>query len=179
MKKPSVLVFILFFVLTYSLVMAVLLKVGVKAPDFSQKDQNGKTVTLSEFSGKSNVVLYFYPKDFTGGCTAEACSFRDNYAVFMKKDAVVIGVSFDSDESHVKFTKANKLPYSLISDTQGALGKKYGVPKFMGTMSDRVTFLIDKKGVIRYVYQSVKDATMHVENSLKELDKLQAPAKGK
>jgi peroxiredoxin Q/BCP len=174
MKKAVVFVFIVLFVLTCSLAAAALLKVGDKAPDFSLKDQNGKIVKLSNFAAenKSNVVLYFYPKDFTSGCTAEACSFRDNYAAFIKKGAVIIGVSFDSDESHVKFAKVNKLPYSLISDPKGVLGKKYGVPKFMGIMSDRVTFVIDKKGVIKYVFQSVKDATKHVENALKELDKL-------
>ena len=135
------------------------------------KDQNGKTVTLSQYAGKSNVILYFYPKDFTKGCTAEACSFRDNYEVFQKKGAAVIGVSFDNDASHVKFAQAYHLPFPLISDTKGVLGKEYGVSSSKG-FSDRVTFVIDKKGVIKHVYESLKDATLHVENALKDLEKL-------
>lgn len=147
------------------------LKPGDKAPDFSDKDQNGKVVTLSRFFGKEIVVLYFYPKDFTSGCTAEACSFRDNYEAFMKKGAVVIGVSFDNDESHVKFTRSYKLPFSLLADPKGALSKMYGVSTAKG-FADRVTFVIDKKGVIRFVYKSMKEATMHVENALKDLESM-------
>jgi peroxiredoxin Q/BCP len=171
MRIIAVAVFVILFMFAWSLTFAALLKDGDKAPDFTLKDQNGKTVTLSQYAGKSNVILYFYPKDFTKGCTAEACSFRDNYEVFQKKGAVVIGVSFDNDTSHVKFAQAYHLPFSLISDTKGVLGKEYGVSSKMG-FSDRVTFVINKKGVIKYVYESLKDATLHVENALKDLEKL-------
>jgi peroxiredoxin Q/BCP len=167
----AVATFVTMLMFAWSLAFAALLKTGDKAPDFTLKDQNGKTVTLSQYAGKSNVILYFYPKDFTKGCTAEACSFRDNYEVFQKNGAVVIGVSFDNDASHVKFSRAYHLPFSLISDTKGVLGKEYGVSSKMG-FSDRVTFVIDKKGVIKYVYESLKDATLHVENALKDLEKL-------
>lgn len=148
------------------------LKAGDKAPDFKLTDQNGKTVTLSEFAGKKDVVLYFYPKDFTKGCTTEACAFRDNYEVFKGRGAEVIGVSADSMESHMKFTKAYKLPFSLLSDPDGALAKSYGVDRFMGGMLDRMTFVIDKGGTVRFVYKSLKDALNHVNKAMNELKTL-------
>ncbi len=172
MNKFLTVIFIFVFVLMGVFATAALLQTGDRAPDFSLTDQNGKTVTLSTYAGKKAVVLYFYPKDFTKGCTAEACSFRDNYEVFAKKGVEVIGVSFDSDVSHTKFTQAYKLPFSLISDPKGALGKKYGVSTVMGVMSDRVTFVIDKKGIIRFVYRSLKDATLHVDSALRDIDKI-------
>jgi len=146
-----------------------LLKTGDAAPDFTAKDQDGKEIALSQYKGVKNVVLYFYPKDFTKGCTAEACSFRDNYEVFAKKGAVVIGVSADTDESHRKFIREEKLPFRLISDPQGRIADMYGVGRFMGMLS-RVTFIIDKSGKIKFVYSSMKDAVSHVSEAMKALE---------
>jgi peroxiredoxin Q/BCP len=170
MKKLLITVLVSVF-LCAGIAAAVILKAGDKAPDFKMTDQNGKTVELSQYLGKKNVVLYFYPKDFSKGCTAEACSFRDNYEVFLKKGAEVIGVSIDSAESHKKFSYSYKLPFVLISDPKAELAKKYGVDKIFGMLS-RVTFIIDKKGVIRFVYTSMKDAVRHVDEAMKELERI-------
>jgi thioredoxin-dependent peroxiredoxin len=153
-----------------------LLKPGDPAPDFTAKDQDGKAIKLFLYKGKKNVVLYFYPKDFTGGCTAEACAFRDNYEVFVKKGAVVIGVSADQDESHRKFIQTNSLPFRLISDPKGELAAKYGVGAVMGMM-DRVTFIIGKSGKIKFVYSSMKDAVSHVNEAMKALETADKGAK--
>jgi len=133
---------------------------GTPAPPFEGKDQNGSTVKLSSFTGKK-VVLYFYPKDNTPGCTAEACSLRDNYNEFLEQGFVVIGVSPDSEESHIRFSKKYELPFPLISDPEkkilsayGAYGEKvmYG-KKVTGVI--RTTFIIDEKGMIERVIKKV------------------------
>lgn len=134
------------------------LKLGEAAPDFSLLDQNGKTRTLSEFLGKI-VLLYFYPADFTPTCTNEACSLRDNFPVFVKTEAEIIGISSDSVESHQKFIQKHKLPFTLLADTEKEVQKLYGVwkPKklfgkeFLGTV--RTSFLIDEKGKISKIYK--------------------------
>ena len=130
-----------------------MLKEGNKAPDFTALDQNENQVKLSSFKGKKNVVLYFYPKDMTPGCTTEACDFKDNFKNF--KDTVVLGVSIDSPERHQKFIAKHELPFDLISDVDQKVVNKYGVwqeksmygKKFMGIV--RSTFIIDKIGVLR------------------------------
>jgi peroxiredoxin Q/BCP len=135
-------------------------KEGDKAPDFTANDQNGKTVSLSDFKGKS-VILYFYPKDDTPGCTAEACSFRDNYQSLLSKDFAVIGVSTDDEKSHKKFETKFSLPFPLIADPDKKIVEAYGVwveknmygKKYMGTA--RTTFLIDSNGVISKVIDKV------------------------
>jgi len=135
-------------------------KEGDKAPDFTAKDQNGKTVSLSDFKGK-NVILYFYPKDDTPGCTAEACSFRDNYQSLLSKGFAVIGVSTDDEKSHKKFETKFSLPFSLIADPDKKIVEAYDVwveknmygKKYMGTA--RTTFLIDANGVISKVINKV------------------------
>jgi peroxiredoxin Q/BCP len=145
------------------------LSTGDKAPDFSAKDQNGNTVSLSDFKGKK-VVLYFYPKDNTPGCTKEACNFRDNYALLKKKGYVVLGVSVDSEKSHQKFIEKFELPFTLISDADKQLVTAYGVwgkKKFMGREymgTARVTFVIDEKGIIEKVIDKVEttDSTAQV-----------------
>lgn len=152
-----------------------MLKEGNKAPDFTAIDQNEKKVKLSSFQGKKNVVLYFYPKDMTPGCTTEACDFKDNLKKF--KDAVVLGVSIDSPERHQKFIAKHDLPFDLISDVDQKVVNKYGVwqekslygRKFMGIV--RSTFIIDKKGVIRKIYPKVK-VKGHVEEVLKVLKEI-------
>lgn len=135
-------------------------KEGDKAPDFTAKDQNGKTVSLEDFKGKT-VILYFYPKDDTPGCTAEACSFRDNYQSLLAKGFAVIGVSTDTEKSHKKFEKKYSLPFPLIADPDKKIVEQYGLwaeksmfgKKYMGTV--RTTFLIDKNGIISKVIDKV------------------------
>ncbi|MDB5024626.1 MAG: thioredoxin-dependent thiol peroxidase [Mucilaginibacter sp.] len=135
-------------------------KEGDKAPDFTAKDQNGKTVSLSDFKGK-NVILYFYPKDDTPGCTAEACSFRDHYQSLLGKGFAVIGVSTDDEQSHKKFESKYSLPFPLIADPDKQIVDAYGLwveknmygKKYMGTA--RTTFLIDANGMITKVIDKV------------------------
>jgi peroxiredoxin Q/BCP len=141
-------------------------KVGDRAPDFSLPDAGGRTVGLAEFRGKKPVVLYFYPKDDTPGCTKEACSFRDHYEDFTAAGAEVIGVSSDSAEAHQKFAAKYKLPFTLLSDRDGQVRKRYGVPATLGLLPGRVTFVIDSGGVVRHVFNSQLQATRHVDEAL-------------
>jgi peroxiredoxin Q/BCP len=137
------------------------LKVGDIAPDFAVNDQSGRQVKLSDFKGKK-VVLYFYPKDNTPGCTAEACNLRDNYQALMKAGYVVLGVSKDDEKSHQKFIDKFELPFPLLADTEKDIHEKYGTwveksmygRKYMGTA--RVTFLIDENGKIEEIIEKVK-----------------------
>jgi peroxiredoxin Q/BCP len=143
------------------------LKEGMKAPFFEGIDQYGKNIKLSDFSGK-NVVLYFYPKDNTPGCTAEACNIRDNYDTYLKKGIAVAGVSIDSEKSHKKFAEKYSLPFSLIADTSKKICTDYGVWKekslygksFLGIV--RTTFIIDEKGIIEKIISKV-DTKTHTE----------------
>ena len=144
-------------------------KPGDRAPDFSLADAGGRMIGLAEFRGKKPVVLYFYPKDDTPGCTKEACSFRDQYEDFTAAGAEVIGVSSDSGDSHRKFAEKYKLPFTLLSDRDGQVRKKYGVPATLGLLPGRVTFVIDKDGVVRHVFNSQLQATRHVQESLAAL----------
>jgi peroxiredoxin Q/BCP len=136
-------------------------KVGSVAPNFAAKDENGETVRLKDLRGQK-VVLYFYPKDDTPGCTKEACSFRDSFADFKKRDIKVLGVSKDSEASHKKFAAKYKLPFTLLADPDHSIADAYGVygeKKFMGRTYlgvKRVTFLIDEKGKVKKVFEKVK-----------------------
>jgi peroxiredoxin Q/BCP len=138
------------------------LKVGIDAPAFTAKDTKGKTVSLSDFAGKT-VVLYFYPKDDTPGCTKQAQSFRDNYAEYQGKEMVVLGVSMDDEASHQKFTEKYGLPFQLLADTDGAITKAYDVDG--GGYAKRVTYIIDGKGKISYVDDKVNTAN-HAQDIL-------------
>lgn len=138
------------------------LTVGTTAPSFTAKTTNGETVSLSDFAGKT-VVLYFYPKDDTPGCTKEAQSFRDNYAEYQNKDMVVLGVSTDDEASHKAFTEKYGLPFQLLADTDGAITKAYDVDG--GGHAKRVTYIISGEGVITHVDDKVKTAT-HAEDIL-------------
>jgi peroxiredoxin Q/BCP len=137
------------------------LKEGDQAPDFNAKDQKGEAVSLSDFSGKK-VILYFYPKDNTPGCTKEACNFKDNYESLAKEGFDVIGVSADSEKSHQKFIDKYNLPFTLIADTEKEVIRKYGAwgrKKFMGKEYDgiiRKTFIIDEEGKIEHIIEKVK-----------------------
>lgn len=147
------------------------LKVGDKAPDFKAKNQNGDNISLEDYRGKK-VILYFYPKDLTPGCTTESCNFRDNYASLMLNGYEVIGVSADSEKSHQKFIEKHSLPFNLIADTDKKVLNLYGAwgpKKFMGREYDgilRKTFVIDEEGKIAGVIDKVKtkDATQQVLN---------------
>jgi len=139
------------------------LDLNTPAPNFELGDQNGEPHKLSDYLGK-RVVLYFYPKDDTPGCTAEACSFRDNYSVFKQNDIVILGVSADSAKSHAKFQEKYELPFTLLSDTDHTVSEAYGVwglKKYMGREYfgiNRTTFLIDEEGNLVKVYEKVKPA---------------------
>jgi len=145
------------------------LKEGQQAPEFAGTDQDGNTITLSQFKGQT-VVLYFYPKDDTPGCTTEACDFRDNYAGLKAKGIVVLGVSVDDEKSHQKFAAKHSLPFTLLADTDKAIVTAYGVwgeknmygKKYMGT--NRTTFLINEEGVISHIIKKVdtKNSTAQV-----------------
>lgn len=145
------------------------MKTGDPAPDFELPDAAGKSVRLSDFAGKRPVVLYFYPKDETPGCTAEACAFRDSHEAFRETGAEVIGVSSDSEESHRKFAERHRLPFTLLSDHGGKVRKLYGVPPTMGLLPGRVTCVIDKKGVVRHVFDSQFNPKKHVSEALRIL----------
>jgi peroxiredoxin Q/BCP len=140
------------------------IQVGDTAPDFSLPDQNGETVTLSGFRGQP-VVLYFYPKDDTPGCTAEACAFRDQYSVFQEAGAVVIGVSGDSVTEHRRFASKYSLPFRLVSDQGNQLRKAYGVPNALLLLPGRVTYVIDGEGIVRKVFNSMMDFAAHVSEA--------------
>ena len=147
-------------------------KVGERAPDFALPDANGREVRLAGFRGRP-VVLYFYPKDETPGCTKEACSFRDQHQDFRDAGAEVIGVSSDSPGSHEKFAAKHSLPFTLLSDPGGRVRKAFGVPPTLGLIPGRVTYVIDKQGVIRHVFNSQFNPTAHVDEALKVLATLQ------
>jgi thioredoxin-dependent peroxiredoxin len=150
--------------------MAAKLKEGDKAPDFAVSDAAGKTVRLKDLRGQK-VVLYFYPKDDTPGCTKEACSFRDSFAKFTKRGIEVLGVSLDSEKSHQKFATKYDLPFRLLADTDRAISESYGTygeKKFMGRTymgNNRMTFLIDEKGKIKKIFSKVKPED-HAEDVL-------------
>lgn len=132
----------------------------------------GDDVTLSEFFGKKNVVLYFYPKDETVGCTKEACAFRDSYDIFTELDAEVLGVSGQSVESHKSFASHHGLPFLLLSDESNMVRALYGVPPSMGIVPGRVTYIIDKQGIVRHVFNSQYHPVKHVEEAKQVLEKL-------
>jgi peroxiredoxin Q/BCP len=145
------------------------LKAGDPAPDFELKDQTGNTVSLHQFRGKSAVVVYFYPKDDTGGCTAQACQFREDHAMFRAAGAQIIGISDDSEDSHSQFAAKYSLPFTLLSDEGGRVRKLYGVKKTLGVIPGRVTFTIDRDGIVRHVFSSQSQPTKHVEEALRAL----------
>ena len=151
------------------------IKEGNKAPDFTALDQDGKKVKLSSFKGKKNIILYFYPKDMTPGCTTQACDFRDQQKNF--KSTVILGVSIDSQERHQKFIEKHDIPFTLLADVDKKVVQKYGVwqekklygKTFMGIV--RSTFIIDKTGTVRKIFLKVK-VKNHVEEVLSAIKEL-------
>jgi len=148
------------------------LAVGDEAPAFALPDQDGKTVRLQDFAGRKNVVVYFYPKDDTPGCTKESCTFRDQYTAFTDAGAEVIGISSDSPASHRAFADKYRLPFPLLSDADGAVRKAFKVPKSLGLLPGRVTFVIDKRGVVQHAFNSQLNPTQHVSEALAVLARL-------
>lgn len=148
------------------------IKTGDQAPDFTLPKQDGTSVNLKELLQKSAVVLYFYPKDDTPGCTKEACSFRDSYESFKEAGAEVVGISSQSTASHEAFAARHRLPFTLVSDEGGKVRKAYGVPSTLGLLPGRVTYVIDQSGTVRHVFNSQLNATKHVSEALQVIQKL-------
>jgi len=148
-----------------------MVRIGDKAPLFEAISDDGDKIALSDFIGKHNIVLYFYPKDDTPGCIREACAFRDNWDLLKDYDVVVIGVSSDSVESHKRFKEKYKLPFILISDPDGKIRELYGAKGFI--LPGRVTFVIDKNGIVRHIYKSQFNPANHVNEALKALEKIE------
>ncbi len=150
------------------------LQVGDKAPDFTLTSQAGEQVRLYDRLGSGAVVLYFYPKDETPGCTAEACAFRDSYEVFAEAGAEVIGVSSDSAGKHAAFAGHHNLPFTLLSDEGGRVRKSYGVPAVLGLIPGRVTYVIDRGGTVRHAFKSMTNIGGHVNDALEVVKRLQS-----
>jgi peroxiredoxin Q/BCP len=144
------------------------IQVGDKCPPFSLPNQAGEMVHMSEFIGKSKLVLFFYPKDDTPGCTKEACEFRDRYTDFLAKGCIVFGISSDSVDSHVGFIEKHSLPYDLLSDPKKEVRKLFGVPgNLFGLIPGRVTYIIDERGVVIGVFNSQLDPIGHIDAAFK------------
>jgi len=146
--------------------------VGDRAPDFSLPAQDGKPIHLKAVLKTKPVVLYFYPKDETPGCTKEACGFRDSYTAFQELGAEVIGISADSVNSHQQFAQSHRLPFQLLSDANNQVRKLYGVPATFGLLPGRVTYVIDQSGIIRHQFNSQLNIKGHIENALTVLKSL-------
>jgi len=148
-----------------------LLKVGQPAPLFDVVASSGQRLRLSDFRGRKNVVIYFYPKDFTSICTTEACGFRDMYDAIVPHGAEIIGVSLDKDESHRRFAEKNKIPFPLVSDRDKSLTRNYGalstIRSLLG-LAKRLTYVIDKAGTVAGVFEAEFSATPHLRG-VKEL----------
>lgn len=149
--------------------MAGLLRVGDKAPDFTLQSQDGRMVSLRDYAGSKNVVIYFYPKDFTIGCTAETKSFSDNYEDVLRLGAEVIGISSDSAESHENFAEKCGAKFPLLADRGGKVRELYGAKGTFGITPGRVTFVIDKQGIIRHVYSSQLRPKQHIPEAVEAL----------
>jgi len=145
---------------------------GDKVPSFSLKDQNNNLFDVNEYVGKP-MVIYFYPKDDTPGCTKEACRFRDDFESFTDLGAVVIGISADSVASHKNFEEKYNLPFILLADINNEVRKLFGVPNNLFVIPGRVTYVIDKNGIIQYVFNSQLSAEKHIENALLKLNSFQ------
>ena len=147
------------------------LKVGDQIPLFSLKDQNGNMRSSSNLN--KSLVLFFYPKDDTPGCTIEACGFRDKYDLFKILGAEVWGISTGSTQSHLAFANRNKLQYPLLCDHKNKLRRQFGVPKKLGIIEGRVTYIINSEGIIKHVFEDLLNGPAHIKEAIKALKKLQ------
>ena len=150
---------------------SVKLKVGDQIPSFSLKDQNGNIKTSDKF--KKPLVLFFYPKDDTPGCTIEACGFRDKYDLFKILGAEVWGISNGNSQSHLDFANKNNLPYPLLCDINNILRRKFGVPKKLGFIEGRVTYIIDSNGIIIHIFEDLLNGPAHIKEAIRALKQLQ------
>jgi thioredoxin-dependent peroxiredoxin len=149
------------------------LQVGDSAPDFTLTNQQGEPISLADYRGRQHVVMYFYPKDDTPGCTAEACGFRDRYEDFVAAGAEVIGISADTEASHADFASRRRLPFQLCSDPDRSVARAYGVQsQLMGLIPGRETFVIDKEGKIRHRFASQLQIDRHIRDALVMLQRL-------
>lgn len=146
---------------------------GDKCPSFKLKDQQGEMINIDDIIGQESLVIYFYPKDDSPGCTRQACSFRDSFEDFVEEGARVIGISSDDEESHKKFAEKHNLPFTLLADSKKEVRNKFGVPtNLLGFIPGRVTYIIDKKGIVQGVFNSQLNFDKHVFEALKTLKKL-------
>ncbi|MGH7440354.1 MAG: peroxiredoxin [Polyangiaceae bacterium] len=152
------------------------LSIGDKAPDFTLPSGKGEPLKLSELWAKRTVVLYFYPKDDTPGCTVEACTFRDSYDAFAEAGAEVVGISSDSAESHDRFASKHKLPMKLAADVGGKVRALYDVKATLGLFPGRATFVIDRQGVIRHKFVSQLQFSKHATEALEAVKRMESPA---
>jgi len=149
------------------------LKVGDSVPPFNLKDQDGQVFNSVDFVGKQALVIYFYPKDDTPGCTKEACKFRDKFEVFTDLNAIVVGISSDNVASHKKFSEKYQLPFRLLADTDKKVRKRFGVPRsVLGLLPGRVTYIVNNKGIITYIFNSQFGAQKHIDEAIKALKSL-------
>ena len=173
MKKIIIaLLFTLLLVFTFNKMMSQTnkLKIGDTIPLFILKDQNNNDFDIENYRGKKPLVIYFYPKDDTPGCTKEACSFRDEFEVFTDLNVEVIGISSDDVTSHKNFADKYNLPFTLLADTEKKVRKLFGVPKsFLGLVPGRVTYIINKQGIIVHVFNSMTNTNKHITESLSVL----------
>jgi len=151
-----------------------MIQVGERAPEFSGTMADGKPLRLKDFRDRRHLVLYFFPKDFTPGCTKEACSFRDRRAEIAALDAEVVGVSFDTTDKHAAFAEAYSLPYPLLSDADAKIATAFGVARLGGWLpTRRVTFVIDKEGIVRHVIRAELNIDMHIDQALEALKQIE------
>ncbi len=149
------------------------IKIGSSIPTFTLPDQNGNLFDINSVLCKKNLVIYFYPKDDSPGCTKEACSFRDHFEVFTEADAVIIGISGQSVKSHKEFSEKHRLSFTLLSDEGDKIRKQFGVPtNLLGLLPGRVTYIADKTGKVIYIFNSQMQSTKHVDEALRILKEL-------
>jgi len=150
-----------------------MLEAGTVAPQFTATLDSGETFNLGDWRGRKHVVLYFYPKDDTPGCTREACAFRDNYEPITALDAIIVGVSADSADSHQQFREKHSLPFPLVPDTDKQLSKLYGARGLFGLTTARITYVIDKQGIIRGAFRhEVRGIGDHIEDAVRTLQEI-------
>jgi peroxiredoxin Q/BCP len=149
-------------------------RVGEPAPEFELPSSTGEIVRLSDFRGRTEVVLFFYPRDHSPACTMEACAFRDSYEAFRQAGAEVIGISSDPADSHRRFAGRFRLPFALLSDVDGSVRARYGIARTLGLFPGRVTYLIDREGIVRHIFSSQFRPMKHVAEALRVLENLRA-----